>query len=91
MIFIDSGCLIAAAQEERIVMSAEERWVDVEEVAKHLGVRRESVYRWVDKKGFPAHRAGRLLRFKLSEVDEWVRRGGQQGEKTAGDPKKSRK
>jgi hypothetical protein len=24
-------------------------------------------------KGLPAHRAGRLLRFKLSEVDQWVR------------------
>jgi len=49
---------------------------DVDEVAKHIGVRKESIYRWIDKKGFPAHRAGRLLRFKLSEVDEWVRSGG---------------
>lgn len=54
-------------------MATEERWVDVDEVAKHIGVRRESIYRWIDKKDFPAHRAGRLLRFKLSEVDEWVR------------------
>jgi len=54
-------------------MMTEERWVDVDEVAKHIGVRKESIYRWIDKKGFPAHRAGRLLRFKLSEVDEWVR------------------
>ena len=63
-------------------MSTEERWVNAEEVAKHLGVRKESVYRWIDKKGFPAHRAGRLLRFKLSEVDEWVRKGDQQGKKS---------
>lgn len=54
-------------------MATEERWVDVGEVAKHIGVRKESIYRWIGKKGFPAHRAGRLLRFKLSEVDEWVR------------------
>lgn len=64
-------------------MATEERWVDVDEVAEHIGVRRESIYRWIDKKGFPAHRAGRLLRFKLSEVDEWVRgigtRAGQRG------------
>ena len=57
-------------------MTTQERWVDVDEVAKHIGVRKESVYRWIDKKGFPAHRAGRLLRFKLSEVDEWVRSEG---------------
>jgi excisionase family DNA binding protein len=53
-----------------------EPWVGVAEVAKHIGVRKESIYRWIDKKGFPAHRAGRLLRFRLSEVDEWVRSGG---------------
>ncbi|NLY01513.1 MAG: helix-turn-helix domain-containing protein [Rhodopirellula sp.] len=57
-------------------MAVEERWVSVDEVATHLGVNRDSIYRWVDKKGFPAHRVGRLFRFKLSEVDEWVRDGG---------------
>ena len=56
-------------------MNSDERWVDVEEVSRHLGVRRESVYRWIESKAFPAHRAGRLLRFKLSEVDAWVRGG----------------
>ena len=54
-------------------MDTEERWVNVERVARHLDVRKESIYRWIDKKGFPAHKAGRLLRFKLSEVDAWVR------------------
>jgi excisionase family DNA binding protein len=57
-------------------MAAEEAWVDVEAVAAHLGVAKQSVYRWVDAKGFPAHRVGRLLRFKLSEVDEWIESGG---------------
>jgi len=61
-------------------MSTEERWVDVAEVATHLGVRRESVYRWIDAKGLPAHKVGRLLRFKLSEIDEWVRQGGGQSD-----------
>ena len=35
-----------------------------------------SIYRWVAAKGFPARRVGRLLRFRLSEVDEWVKAGG---------------
>ena len=51
---------------------AEESWVDITEVAAHLGVNKDSVYRWVDSKGFPARKVGRLLRFKLSQVDEWV-------------------
>ena len=53
-------------------MTAEEGWVDVGVVAAHLSVNKDSVYRWVHKQGFPAHRIGRLLRFRLSEVDEWV-------------------
>ena len=56
-------------------MSPTENWVDIAEVAAHLQVTKDSIYRWVDSKGFPAHRAGRLLRFKLSEVDDWVRSG----------------
>jgi excisionase family DNA binding protein len=57
-------------------MGPEETWVGVQEVAAHLQVAKESVYRWIDSKGFPAHRVGRLLRFKLSEVDQWVRGSG---------------
>lgn len=61
-------------------MNTEERWVDVGEVATHLGVRCESVYRWIEAKGLPAHKVGRLFRFKLSEIDEWVRAGNADNE-----------
>lgn len=57
-------------------MTVEERWVGVDDVAKHLGVNKDSVYRWIEKMGLPAHRLGRLFRFKLSEVDKWVKSGG---------------
>jgi len=53
-----------------------EPWVSVDEVAKHLGVAKDSVYRWIDTKGLPAKRVGRLWKFKLSEIDEWVNAGG---------------
>jgi excisionase family DNA binding protein len=58
--------------------------VGVDDVARHLQVGRDSVYRWVDMRRLPAHRVGRLLRFKLSEVDAWVRAGG--GEEDHDDP-----
>ena len=57
-------------------MTSEEGWVGIAEVAAHLSVGKDSIYRWVDSKDFPAHKVGRLLRFQLSEVDEWVRAGG---------------
>ena len=52
-----------------------EPWVSVEEVAKHLGVAKDSVYRWIESRALPAHRIGRLWKFKLTEIDAWVRAG----------------
>ena len=57
-------------------MASQEAWVGIAEVAAHLSVARDSIYRWVEAKDFPAHRVGRLLRFRLSEVDEWVKTSG---------------
>ncbi len=54
-------------------MDTEEKWVSVEGVAGHLDVTKDTIYRWVRERDFPSHRAGNLLRFKLTEVDAWVR------------------
>lgn len=53
-------------------MTSEEPWVGIAEVAAHLQVSKDTVYRWVDTQGLPGHRVGRLFRFRLSQVDEWV-------------------
>lgn len=53
-----------------------EPWVTALDVARHLGVAKDTVYRWRERKGLPAHKIGRLWKFQLSEVDEWVRAGG---------------
>jgi excisionase family DNA binding protein len=55
---------------------AKERWVSVEEVAVHVGVRKDSIYRWIERRGFPARKIGKLWKLKLSEVDVWIRAGG---------------
>ncbi len=47
-----------------------EPWVSVESVAKHFGVARGSVYRWIDARGLPAHKIGRLWKFRISKVEE---------------------
>jgi excisionase family DNA binding protein len=53
-----------------------EPWVSVDQIAEHLSVTRDSIYRWIDRKHLPAQRVGRLWKFKVSEVDDWVRVGG---------------
>ena len=65
-------------------MASEEGWGGIADVAAHLSVVKDSIYRWVDSKDFPAHRVGRLLRFRLSEVDEWVKTGGGSDSRTHG-------
>lgn len=57
-----------------------ERWLSVSEIAAYLGIKVDTAYKWIRRRGMPAHKAGRLWKFKRGEVDEWVRSG------EAGDP-----
>ena len=59
----------------------EDRWLSVDEIALYLGVKRDTVYKWIDRKQMPAHKVGRLWKFNASKVDEWVRAGGADEEK----------
>ncbi|MBK8202616.1 MAG: helix-turn-helix domain-containing protein [Bdellovibrionales bacterium] len=56
-------------------MEASERWLSVDEIAHHLGVSKESIYRWAEAGKIPANKVGRQWRFKVSEVDAWVKAG----------------
>jgi len=53
----------------------QERWLSVEEIAAHLGVNRDTIYKWLTRKKMPGHKVGRLWKFLASEVDLWVKQG----------------
>ena len=53
-----------------------ERWLSVNEIGDHLGVSKETIYRWLDKQKIPAKRVGKLWKFKASEVDKWIESDG---------------
>ena len=53
----------------------QERWLSVLEIAAHLGVNRDTIYKWIERKGLPGHKVGRLRKFLASEVDAWVKTG----------------
>ncbi len=57
-------------------MQAIEPWYSLEEISRHLGVSKETIYRWLERRTIPAHRMGKLWKFKPSEVDQWVKDGG---------------
>ena len=53
----------------------DDRWLSVDEIAEYLGIKRDTVYRWIDRRNMPAHKVGRLWKFRKDEVDRWVRKG----------------
>jgi excisionase family DNA binding protein len=53
----------------------QDRWLSVEELTVYLGIKRDTVYKWITRRHMPAHKVGRLWKFKREEVDEWVRSG----------------
>jgi excisionase family DNA binding protein len=54
----------------------DDRWLSVEEIATYLGVSKDTVYNWINGKKMPAHKVGRLWKFKKEQVDAWVEAGG---------------
>ena len=55
-----------------------EKWSSLEEAAEYLGVTKDTIRSWIKKTDIPAHKVGRLWKFKFSEVDEWVKSGKRQ-------------
>ena len=52
-----------------------DRWLSVDEIAAYLGIKRETIYKWLAEKNMPAHKLGKLWKFRKDEVDEWLRSG----------------
>lgn len=50
-----------------------EPWLSADDIAAHLGVTKDTVYSWINEKQMPASKVGRLWKFQVSEVDDWVR------------------
>lgn len=51
------------------------RWYSLKEICEYLGISRDTVFKWIETKSMPAHKMGRQWKFKIDEVDEWVKAG----------------
>ena len=52
-----------------------ERWHSMKEICEYLGASRDTVLAWIEKRNMPAAKIGRLWKFKVSEVDAWMKSG----------------
>lgn len=50
----------------------QEQFIDVVDVANFLKVKKRTAYHIVATLNIPHYRVGRLIRFKLSEVENWM-------------------
>jgi excisionase family DNA binding protein len=49
--------------------------VNLEDIAEYLSVSKDTVRTWMREGKLPVNKAGKRYKFKVSEVDEWVRKG----------------
>lgn len=52
-----------------------EKWIGIEDAADYLGVTKDTIRNWIKKTNIPTHKIGKLWKFKLSELDAWVKSG----------------
>lgn len=54
----------------------EDKWINTDEAAEYLGVKATTIREWIKRSnGIPAHKIGRLWKFKKDELDEWIKSG----------------
>ena len=51
---------------------ATRRLVDVKEIADYMGLSAHTVYTWVSQRRIPFTKVGRLTKFDLQAIDEWI-------------------
>lgn len=59
------------------MQQANDNYINIEAAAEYLGVSVITVRNWLkrDDVEIPAHRIGKLWKFKRSELDDWVKSG----------------
>ena len=52
-----------------------ELWCSMKEISEYLGITSDTALSWIEKRGMPGVKVGRTWKFKISEVDAWMRSG----------------
>ena len=57
------------------MLADNEKWSTIDEVAEYLRVTKDTIRAWIRENKIPNYKVGKQYRFKLSEIDEWVKSG----------------
>jgi excisionase family DNA binding protein len=57
------------------VVEQPDKWVNIEDIAVYLSITEDTARTWVREGKLPAYKVGKRYKFKLSEIDKWVREG----------------
>lgn len=52
-----------------------EKWANLEEVAEHTGLSKDTIRNYIKKNAIPFYRIGKQYKFKISEIDTWIESG----------------
>jgi excisionase family DNA binding protein len=53
-----------------------ETYLSIEGVAKYLGIAEKTVRKWVLNREIPYHKIMKVIRFRISEIEQWINTGG---------------
>ena len=56
-----------------------ETYLSIEGVAKYLGISEKTVRKWVLNSEIPYRKIMKVIRFRVSEIEEWINNGGKSG------------
>lgn len=57
-------------------MESLEKWVSLSAICEYLDLSRDTVKKMVSQQNMPGYKIDRQWRFKISEVDAWIRSNG---------------
>ena len=60
---------------QKNMISSKDNYIGIDEAAHYLGISVATMRLWLKNKEIPAHKIGKLWKFKLAELDDWINSG----------------
>lgn len=57
------------------ILEKTEKWVNLEEIAEHTGLSKDTIRNYIKRNVIPYYRIGKQYKFKISEIDSWIESG----------------